>query len=260
MNGLLVSTSVAPLLSEPRLSSSQLSQLVLGEAAEVLETVGTMLRVRTVLDAYEGWLHRGYVALAPMGEVEQWLVNAGWSLGALIARREEMLVRAPHRARLVIEGPEWVRLPDGQSAKRLEGEVLPYGETIVACSAVAPEEWAWSEFAGTSYLWGGITASGMDCSGLVQVTFVLRGIALPRDARDQMAHGRVIAPEDRRPGDLLFFRAEDAERIDHVAFLAANDELVHATVATGCVTRERWDAGSRAAPLRERLVAVRRLT
>ncbi len=260
MNGLLVSTSVVPLLSEPRLSSSQLSQLVLGEGAEVLETVGTMLRVRTVLDAYEGWLHRGYVSLAPMAEVEQWLVSASWSLGALIERRDEMLVRAPHRSRLVMEGAEWLRLPDGQSAKLLEGEVRPYGEAIIACSAASPEEWAWSEFAGTPYLWGGITASGIDCSGLVQVTFVLRGIALPRDSRDQVAHGRVIAPDDRRPGDLLFFRAEDADRIDHVAFLAANDELVHATVATGCVTRERWDDGSRAASMRERLVAVRRLT
>jgi hypothetical protein len=260
LNGLLVTASVVPLLSEPRLSSAQLTQLVVGEAAEILETAGSMLRVRTLLDGYEGWLHRGYVFRAPLGEVEAWLANAAWSEGALIGCRNGTLLRAPHRARLVTERPGEVRLPDGQPAEILEGEVRAYADVILDCTAISPEEWAWREFAGTPYLWGGITASGIDCSGLVQTTFVLRGVPLPRDSRDQVGHGAIVELGEQRPGDLLFFRAPDRDAIDHVAFCAGEEMLVHSTVETGRVTRESWQEGTRAAPLRERLVAVRRLT
>ena len=63
----------------------------------------------------------------------------------------------------------------------------------------------------------------------------------------------------RRPGDLLFFRGESGDRITHVAFAAEEDTLVHSTVACGGVLMEPWLPGSRAAALRDRLVAVRRL-
>ena len=260
MNGVLAITAVAPLLSEPRLQSAQVTQLVLGEAAEVLETGGAMQRVRTCLDAYEGWIHRGYVAEIPMGDVEAWLANAGWSEGGLLACRDGTKLRAHHRARLVTEGRGRVRLPRGETAELLEGKVRPYSEVITTASAQSPEEWAWSAFGGTPYLWGGVTSGGIDCSGLVQMTFVVRGVPLPRDSRDQMRHGQAIDPGKQRPGDLLFFRGTDRTTVDHVAFFAVGDTLVHSTIEAGGVTREGWNAGSRAAPLRERLVAVRRLT
>jgi hypothetical protein len=260
LNGILVTTAVVPLLSEPRLSSSQVSQLVVGEAAEVLETAGAMLRVRTCLDGYEGWIHRGYLTEFPLAEVAEWLARAAWSEGALVECDDGILLRVPHRGRLVLEGGGQVRLPGGGKGEILNGRLRPYDEVVAECSGYSPEEWAWSAFGGTPYLWGGITAAGIDCSGLVQMTFILRGVVLPRDSRDQVRHGQVIEPGQQRPGDLLFFRGKDDDTIGHVAFLAEGDRLVHATIDTGGVTREPWDAGSRAAPLRERLVAIRRLT
>ena len=113
---------------------------------------------------------------------------------------------------------------------------------ITTCSTRPPEEWAWGAFGGAPYLWGGITSGGIDCSGLVQMTFILRGVPLPRDSREQARHGQVIEPGKQRPGDLLFFRGTDHETIDHVAFFAAADTLIHSTIETGGVTREPWDA------------------
>ncbi len=62
----------------------------------------------------------------------------------------------------------------------------------------------------------------------------------------------------QRPGDLLFFRGE-ADRITHVAFAAESNTLIHSTVSCGGVLAEPWLPGTRAAALREKLVAVRRL-
>ena len=62
-----------------------------------------------------------------------------------------------------------------------------------------------------------------------------------------------------QPGDLLFFRGETSAGITHVAFASEGGGLVHSTLACGGVVAESWAAGSRAAPLRERLVAVRRV-
>ena len=48
-------------------------------------------------------------------------------------------------------------------------------------------------------------------------------------------------------------------RITHVALAGEADTLVHSTIALGGMVQEPWLPGSRAASLRERLVAVRRL-
>ena len=62
-----------------------------------------------------------------------------------------------------------------------------------------------------------------------------------------------------RPGDLLFFTSETGSSITHVAFAGDADTLIHSTLACGGTLAEPWLPGTRAATLRQRLVAVRRL-
>ena len=259
MNGLLVTAAVAPLLATPSLRSEQLSQLVLGEGAEVLDSHYDMLHVRTLLDNNEGWLAEGYVVPLPLAEVEVWLASAGWSEGALLKTRGGMAIRAPHRARLMLEAPVRVQLPTGDSAEVISGTVSSHADMIERARREAPADWAWREFAGTPYLWGGVTGAGIDCSGLTQNTFLARGVTLPRDAEQQAAQGEVVEPGRRAAGDLLFFRARDSERIGHVAMLADDDVLVHSTIDTGGVVRETLAPGSRPHSLLARLVSVRRV-
>ena len=112
---------------------------------------------------------------------------------------------------------------------------------------------------GAPYQWGGVTPWGADCSGLVQTTFAARGTVLPRDSSQQVHCGTSIPLTAIQPGDLLFFRSENGSAITHVAFAGEGDTLVHSTLACGGALSEQWLPGHRAASLRERLVAVRRL-
>lgn len=256
MNAILVRAAVAPLLGSPTLRGETVTQMVLGEGATLLETQGRMWRVRTALDQYEGWLHQGYAHQVTAAAMESWLADAAWSEGALLEDDAGLATRAPHRARLVIEGLH-ARLPTGTRADVLSGSIRLLEDIAADARLESPADWAWREFAGTPYLWGGVTAAGIDCSGLVQTTFLMRGIPLPRDARQQVEVGAVVDPGEQRAGDLLFFRDETGEAISHVALLAGHETLVHSTVEAGRVIRESWHEGA-AATLRDRLVAVRR--
>jgi len=258
LTAIIARAALAPMCAEPSLRAEQTNQLVLGETAAVLETAGEWRKVQTGLDRYVGWVHAGYCAEVADDDAEAWRSQAGaWSLGAVVKVGEHR-VRLPLRARIVLDG-ETIRLPDGRPAKVVEGTVAPSAQAVAAARAKAPERWAAEYFAGAPYEWGGVTPCGVDCSGVVQTTFLARGTALPRDSSQQAGCGAPVMLDGIRPGDLLFFRGESSDRITHVAFAGEADTLVHSTVSLGGMVQEPWLPGSRAAPLRDRLVAVRRL-
>jgi len=258
MTGLIARTAVAPVYANPSLRAEQTTQLVLGETARVLEAQGEWRKVRGDLDQYVGWVHSGYCAELEDSAVDAWRRSAtGWSGGAVVLAGTTR-VPLPLRARVAQDG-DAVCLPDGARAHVAKGAVVPVGQAVAGARAVSPECWAAEYFAGAPYQWGGVTPWGVDCSGLVQTTFLARGTMLPRDSAEQAACGVAVTPDDIRPGDLLFFHGETTERITHVAFAGEAESLVHSTVSLGGMVCESWAPGSRAAYLRERLVAVRRL-
>ena len=258
MTSVIARVAVAPVLAQPAARAEQVTQLVLGETAMVLERTGDWRRVCTDADDYNGWIHSGYLSEVEDPVAQDWRSRAtGWSEGAVV-RIAGSQVPLPLRARVVLEG-DVVRLPDGHRARVVEGCIREMLETVSASRAKAPERWAFEHFSGSPYQWGGVTPWGVDCSGLVQTTFAARGIPLPRDSAQQVAHGTSTSLDAVQPGDLLFFRGETSAAITHVAFAGEADTLVHSTLACGGMVVEPWLPGSRAAVLRERLVAVRRL-
>lgn len=255
---LIARTGVAPVQREPSLLAEQVTQFVLGETARVLEHHGEWRRVRLDLDRYEGWVHIGYALEADHEIARGWRETAtAWSEGAVVLSEGGIIVRLPVRARVGLASPI-VDLPDGRRGTVMAGRVTNYDRIVARARSVTPDLWALQAFAGTPYQWGGVTSWGVDCSGLVQTTYLARGIVLPRDAAQQAERGEIVPPEDRLPGDLLFF-SDRGDRITHVAIAGEDDTLVHSTLACGGVVREAWGSGARALLLRTQLVRVRRV-
>jgi cell wall-associated NlpC family hydrolase len=91
---------------------------------------------------------------------------------------------------------------------------------------------------GTRYEWGGMTAAGIDCSGLVHMAFRACGRLVPRDADQQEEAGERVPETDLRPGDLVTYGPPDGA--DHIAFWVGDGRILHATGREGvdCVVEE----------------------
>lgn len=86
-------------------------------------------------------------------------------------------------------------------------------------------------FLGVPYVWGGRSAAGLDCSGLVQVALQAVGKTSPRDT-DMMewALGEPVARAEKR-GDLVFWKG-------HVGVMLDGERLLHANAFHMAVAAE----------------------
>jgi len=80
------------------------------------------------------------------------------------------------------------------------------------------------KFIGTPYQYGGITDSGIDCSGLLYVNFKSFGLSIPRNSALQSEYFESVNFVEAQPGDLLFFGSSE-ENINHAGVITEVDSL-----------------------------------
>ena len=94
---------------------------------------------------------------------------------------------------------------------------------------------------GTPYRWGGSsTATGFDCSGMIQFVYKnALNVNLPRTARDMAAASRKIPDSRLKAGDLVFFNTGGAHRYSHVGLYIGNGEFIHAPSSGKTIKTEK---------------------
>lgn len=103
---------------------------------------------------------------------------------------------------------------------------MVYYDEIQAMMLLYQQHKAWH---GTPYRIGGVSRSGIDCSGFVQVTFRdLFGMDLPRTTDQQLRVGQPINRAQLQPGDLVFFRNGR-----HVGIYLEDHKFLHASTTRG---------------------------
>lgn len=215
---------VAPLRAEPAHKSEMVSQLLLAEAALILDESKDFIKLQCLYDGYEGWCQRSQLAV-----IDSWhsssqpqVFTSDWINTVFINDKPAHV-------------PLGIPVPDAETAKLLSGVLrIDYGKALTWNAAdVKPDGDAIRERAmqalNTPYLWGGRSVFGIDCSGFTQQVFRFFGLALLRDAYLQATQGEVVGfLQEARCGDLAFF--DNAEgRITHVGILLNEQEIIHSS-------------------------------
>ena len=222
-----VNVSCANVYSEPSFRSEIETQTLLWESVKVKAEQKDFLRIYTE-DEYAGWISRSQIVLsAPISDqykiVTQSLsiIYSEPSVNSRIIRE----VTALGRLHVGEKKPGWVRviLPDGEKGWIQEHSFRP----LPRLTRQNLIEFA-QKFLGVSYLWGGKTPKGFDCSGLVQFLFAMFNFPVKRNASMQFEEGKFVSenPEDGKMGDLMFF--EENGKITHVGICLGNSRLLHA--------------------------------
>lgn len=87
-------------------------------------------------------------------------------------------------------------------------------------------------FVGAPYVWGGLSQKGIDCSGVIYLSYRGSGFEVPRDAKDQHRRAAKIRRSKLEPGDLVFL-AKPAPEIYHVMLYAGDESLIESREKTG---------------------------
>lgn len=227
--------SILPLKRDPSHRAEQVSQLLFGEKAEVLDiNEQEWARVHVEWDDYEGWCRASQLGMISRKEY----------------RKETKFLAGRNTDRIVFEdadlwlplGSELVRskVTVGSNMGRFKGKKLDVKELTFDGDGLKN---AALQYLNAPYMWGGRTIAGIDCSGLTQMAFKLCNRKLPRDASQQANEGETVDfLQHARCGDLAFFdNAED--KITHVGLLLDDHTIIHATDTSGRVVVDQIDQG-----------------
>jgi hypothetical protein len=224
----------ATMHEQPDDDSTGISELIYGEDFAVLDVAGKWVWGYSVHDDY-----LGYVLLSALDErpiPSHIVISSGAVLLAAPDVKSQTLERLHMGAKLVCSASngdsEFVECDSGYVHIN---HIAPIGQVDGDPASLA------EKLLTTPYLWGGRSGDAIDCSGLVQLVYGMKGISLPRDTdMQQDVVGRALTDNEAlQRNDLIYFPG-------HVGIMADSENIIHATShAMQLVTEPLADVAAR---------------
>ena len=245
----IVTNSVGDLRYHPAHPSELLTQVLLGMPVKLLDKKNEWLQVQTP-EGYIGWITIGSLHLLTRKDLNDYLKKSKIIITSHYALSyseptpnsepvSDIVVGNMLVVNSTLNDHYFVNYPDGREAyipiedacmlNDWIDNIELTGESIVATA---------KQFMGIPYVWGGTSSKGIDCSGLVKLSFFLHGLIIARDASQQIKYGNEVDYaanfEVLQTGDLVFFgeKATDEkpnERVVHVGIYIGNKKFIHAS-------------------------------
>jgi gamma-D-glutamyl-L-lysine dipeptidyl-peptidase len=232
---------VSPMYSQPSNKVEQVSQVVFGEAFDVLEVSSDeeWYRIRLHKDGYLGWVNKNPIVLLDNKQLTKYYRTEKVE----IVKKFADVFALPDKESPVLRGiflgaelsaheqkKEWIKvtLPDGstgwlneKNCRKAEKDfdnpkdLLKFAKMLL----------------GVPYIWGGRSPFGIDCSSYTQLIYKMCGYQLPRDCSLQIKSGIDAGTDFKKlvMGDLLFFKNAEGRAV-HVAMYTGKDmDFIHAS-------------------------------
>ncbi len=205
-----------PVHRAPQSDVMQLTQALMGETALVFENANGWAWVQLDHDQYVGYV-RSESLNANVHPTTHHVCVASTLIYPKPDLKTQPAILIPMNAKLALMGEQeqYSELTTGGFVftKHIRSDVAQSDYVAIA-----------EQFLNVTYLWGGKTLSGLDCSGLVQTALHACGISCPRDADMQEKElGKTLHINDLdglKRGDLVFWAG-------HVGIMYDESNLIH---------------------------------
>ncbi|MBO4738928.1 MAG: C40 family peptidase [Bacteroidales bacterium] len=210
--------------------AEMVSQLLFGEAYEIVSQEGEWCKIKTLFDNYEGYIETKQIVLMhpsayhecyamPMiADSPTQIYDKTRNCSFWVPQGSSLPIRN-RQSHIIQLGAEQFEIPN-ISAISQHADFGGNFDGMIEKTALS--------FLNAPYLWGGRTIFGIDCSGFVQIVFKIMGKSLPRDASKQARSGENITLSQARTGDVAFFANGDG-KITHVGLLLGDGKIIHAS-------------------------------
>ena len=101
-------------------------------------------------------------------------------------------------------------------------------------------------YIGTPYKFGGTSRAGMDCSGLMLLSFKEVNVTLPRTSAEQSTVGTAIKYSELAPGDMVFFTdKKGGTKVVHAGLVSVVNgprdvKFIHSSTKLGVVESDLY--------------------
>ena len=196
----------------PSRRSEVTSQILYGEKFKILTKNKNWIKIKTLFDNYKGFIKNSkYIEkFSPNYKVSSLKAKIfkkpGIGTNSWLPLASKLYVFEQNINYVKFEKNKWIKKADIKKINQKENNFTKI----------------FKKFLNVTYVWGGKTFKGIDCSALLQIFFCYNNSFYPRDTKDQIKYTKKNSKKRKfKKGDIIFWKG-------HVAMCLNSKQLIHA--------------------------------